>query len=303
MPITKLTDTSPGAPAAFNGSIGSLIALLDFCLVTTMGWTKTHSGTNLATYRAPTGNRRYLAVTDTATLQARLRVFDTATAAGVAVANGTNPVPTEAQVSGGAYFQKGADTTFNQPWTFLSDGKSFYLCANYYSSLGRFNILFFGDFVSYRPGDTCNTLLIAGNVSTSGVGNTFPVIAPVYGTTAAGHWLAGLSTQVAGSVMASKGTHPFINNSTVIGVGLAYPSPIEGGMLLSRLHIGEPGVGIRGHLPGALVPMHSISAGFNQGDTFSGSGELAGRNFEIWAPYSGGTASYVAIETTDNWGS
>lgn len=302
MPITKLTNTSPGAPAAFNGSIGSLIALLDFCLVTTLGWTKI-AGTNVASYHSNAGNGRWLAVTDTATLQARVRGFDTMTAAGVDVANGTNPFPNDTQLSGGAYFQKGADTTFNQPWTFLSDGKSFYLCANYYSSLGRFNILFFGDFVSYRPGDTCNTLLIAGNVSTSGVGNTFPVIAPVYGTTAAGHWLAGLSTQVAGSVMASKGTHPFINNSTVIGVGLAYPSPIEGGMLLSRLHIGEPGVGIRGHLPGALVPMHSISAGFNQGDTFSGSGELAGRNFEIWAPYSGGTASYVAMETTDNWGS
>mgnify|MGYP000538869411 CR=1 FL=1 len=51
--------TSAGAPA-LSGSAGSLITVLDFCLVTTLGWTKT-AGTNNGIYRAPTGNRRYLA--------------------------------------------------------------------------------------------------------------------------------------------------------------------------------------------------------------------------------------------------
>lgn len=54
MAITHLTNATPGAPT-LTGAIGSLIALLDFCLVTALGWTKAQSGTNLATYISPTG--------------------------------------------------------------------------------------------------------------------------------------------------------------------------------------------------------------------------------------------------------
>ena len=79
MAIYYYTNTSPGAPT-LTGAAGSLITLLDWLLVTNLGWTKEFSGTNLASYRAATGNRFYLGVDDTTALYSRVRGFATMTA-------------------------------------------------------------------------------------------------------------------------------------------------------------------------------------------------------------------------------
>ena len=44
--MTTITNATSGAPT-LSGTAGSLVAVLDFCLVTTLGWTKPFSGTNL----------------------------------------------------------------------------------------------------------------------------------------------------------------------------------------------------------------------------------------------------------------
>lgn len=88
MTVSVLKSSNSGAPA-LTTTAGSLIAVLDFCLLTA-GWTKEFSDTNLATYRPPAGNRFYFAVDDTTTTYARCRSFEEATAAGTQItASGT----------------------------------------------------------------------------------------------------------------------------------------------------------------------------------------------------------------------
>lgn len=292
MTTTYITSDTAGAPT-LNGAAGSLITLLDYLLVTTLGWTKSFSGTNLATYRAPTGNRFYLGVNDTTTLNARVRVFETATAAGVAVESGTSPMPTDALLSGGGYVYKGSDTSTTSPWRFASDGKMFHLSIK---AAGYYALFSFGDFASYKTSDAFNTLLSSeGSLSSYANGVTAGISATA--SAQAGSFIMRPHTQIGGCVGSSKivdGTYG--NVSTIGGAGSSYPSEVEGALLLGRVRINESDTLIRGTIPGLWAPAHAKPLA--DGDTFSGTGDLSGREFVAWnVSYSG----QVMIEKSDTW--
>ena len=80
-----------------------------------------------------------------------------------------------------------------------------------------------------------------------------------------------------------------------------YPDPITGGINLSRIHVsnGATVKGIRGRLPGVFAPLNALPG--NNGDTFSGVGDLAGRTFILLDCGSGNTRGRVALETSDTW--
>jgi hypothetical protein len=95
--------------------------------------------------------------------------------------------------------------------------------------------------------------------------------------------------------------------------GLVYPLVANSGLVMVPLYLydGQVATGrcasLRGTWPGVLAPLHNNALTNN--DTFSGSGDFAGRTFEVFScltsTYDISSYSLVAqiiIETSDTWG-
>src|SRR5574337_1914064 len=100
MTVNVYRSSDASAPV-LTGQAGSLITVLDACLISgygsksPAGWAKPYSGTNLAAYRAATGNRFYFRVDDSGTVEARISGYETMSD----VNTGTGQFPTTAQIS------------------------------------------------------------------------------------------------------------------------------------------------------------------------------------------------------------
>ena len=115
-----------------------------------------------------------------------------------------------------------------------------------------------------------------------------------------GHYLSRSHTATAGAIQFGK----FIDTSTsgsVIGVGGAvYPDPVTGSFRLGRIYANAGAVAAtRGHLPGLWAPLNQFVG--SPGDTFSGTGALAGRSFLLLDAASTTNRARVALETSDTW--
>lgn len=302
-----------GAPVLSSPSAGSLIALLDACLVngygskSPAGWTKPFAGTNLAAYRQGGGSMCYLRINDgTGTGQARAVGYETMTD----VSTGTNAFPTEAQLSGGGYINISTSAAaINKPWVLIADNRRFYLWTAY-TTLTSASLLsdsttvqamfFFGDIISYKPGDAYCCQIISAN--STGSAERF-ALANSVGQTGLGHYIARNAAQAAGSINNSC-FHDYYatGGGSVFGAtGQAYPDPISGGINLVRIRVGNGAttVGVRGHLPGVWAPINVIPG--SNGDTFSGTGSLAGKTFILLDCASASARGRVAIEISDTW--
>lgn len=314
MAVTVYRWDDPGAPVLSNPSAGSLIGVLDACLVdgytgkTGAGWTKAFSGTNLAAYRQGAGSMCYLRVDDgTGSFKATARGYESMTD----INTGVNAFPTTAQLANGVYAAIGTTTTAsNKPWIVVADNKRFYLwvgvslttAVDISTSTTWQALFFFGDIISFRPGDTyCCQIMGSDSAST----NTERFgIAGALTSVIAGSFIERDAAQAAGSVNNSKyndyyggGSSATIGSATCV----AYPDKITGGINLSRIHVsnGATVVGIRGRLPGVFAPLNALPG--NNGDTFSGTGDLAGRTFILLDCGSGTIRCRVALETSDTW--
>ena len=119
-----------------------------------------------------------------------------------------------------------------------------------------------------------------------------------------GSFITRNAAQVAGSVNNGRFFDYFgANSSTTRGSspGVAYPDPISGGINLGRVHVtnGADTKGVRGRMPGLFAPLNALPG--NNGDTFSGAGDLAGRTFILLDCGSGTTRGRAALETSDTW--
>jgi hypothetical protein len=300
--ITRSIADPSGTPAT-----GTATVLRSPLSVSGTAWTKEFSGTNLATYKQPAGTNGFRwAVDDTTTIVKNLkhRGFESMTAAGPAAANGTNPFPTDVQVAASGYWHQKSSTndTTTRPWVLFSNGKIFYFFSQYSSVNTTGNGFIFGDFTSYKSGDTYNTVCIgdtAIDVTTTSIriGNCNST-SLAFST---GHYFARSYTGAGTSKDCGKGANTlFTQNASEIGTGgMTYPSGVEGGMILSPIWLHEGGVnGVRGHLPGLWCPCHPRP--LTHGDTFSGASStpLAGKTFEV---YNVASAAQFVIETSDTW--
>src|SRR5574337_1555206 len=97
MTVNVYRSSDASAPV-LTGQAGSLITVLDACLISgygsksPAGWVKPYSGTNLAAYRAATGNQFYFRVDDSGTVEARISGYETMSD----VNTGTGQFPTTA---------------------------------------------------------------------------------------------------------------------------------------------------------------------------------------------------------------
>lgn len=307
MPWTITTGT-------VSGTAGSLITALDLELVTNRGWTKEFSGTNKAAYRnsASALARKYLRVVDDGTAptagarEALIQGFDTMSD----VDTGTGQFPT----SGNVYVRK-SNTADATAMTYLAvgDDKTFYLfvlsgdVANQYISHG------FGDFYSYKPGDNQACILFA-RPNNSTAANEYLY----FWQWSNSSYATNSSNYIGGSVAGSPGEVTLcksvsgaalgasFSNSNLNGL-VGYPNTADGAIWVSPYQLITSAAGgntadkvIRGKLRGIFFPLQSY-LNFNDGDTFSGAGDLAARSFRLirGVGWNGNISSAGAIETTE----
>lgn len=310
-----------GAPT-LSGTVGALISVLDFALVTTLGWTKPFTGTNRASYRAPSGVRDYLDINDNAPNATALAKnayalgFETMTAVGT----GTQQFPSAAQITAAfSDFAWGKSNTADgtaRPWFILGDDRGFYfVCAATSTSFvgaAWSTVHYFGEIYSHKASDTDRTI-ITGNINTgfSGAG-----ILQCYGTSGPG--AVTIFQQVMKRSYSGSGNpiwatccgngHSNGNSNEVLRGAMPYPDPVDGGFRVNKVWVVERGTGssptgmtaIRGRLRSAYQIFHADTA-FADFDQMPGSGPLAGKTL-LLLKFSGiGNTPTIAIEYGSAW--
>ena len=319
MTVNVYTSTDASAPNVLAGTIGTLITVLDACLVNgygskpAAGWTKAFSGTNKAAYKQGAGGgglQFYLRVDDSLlAVQATAVGYETMSD----VDTGTGPFPTSGQLTAGTYFPKSvsADTVV-RPWMVVATNRAFYLYVHFdatdiTASTSYKLMAFFGDITSYKSGDQYNCMIL-GNYTSATATNNFANTSANLATQLNGHYLARSYTQTGASIPVAKIIDYMRNGvSERIGAGgsaaVPYPDPMTGGMLLAPVYVTEGITGVatvRGVMPGLWAPLHNLPG--NHYDTFSGSGVFAGQTFTLLDSTNGGNARLrVALETSDTW--
>lgn len=313
MAVTLYQSTDASAPV-LTGAAGSLIALLDACLVNgygtqpSAGWTKPFTGTNLAAYKSPsTTNPHYYAIDDTATATptASIKGFETMSN----VTTGTN----QFGISTSAYILRSSTTdTTARPWILLTNGKTVWLLVNTTSSSVWTNgaMFGFGEFVSDYPSVQSYCSFIAGNSSTGQVNTSVGLSTS---TTSSANGLYG--NRAATGVQASSSAYRRYCLGTygvalsVMGdpgsLGGGYPHPITGGIPLAQIGVSEvanPYIE-RGYFPGIWIMTGSPQLA--HGSTFNGRGTLSGKSFlavmQMNNPGTTPSGAQVILETSNTW--
>jgi hypothetical protein len=220
--FTIYTSQDTYGPGPMNGTTGSLIRVLDSCLVTgytgkpAAGWTKplgNISASCVSAYQQPSGSQFTLFVNDNSVAVTRTAAVTGWTSlvslAGAVNANnvgsgsGQFPLPAQANTYGRAYWYKSATAdTVQRNWIIAADAYTMYIWFSDGQSVGYYYHGGFGDFYSLAgSSDTgrCllfgkyadNTTSIAGYESTdcvaAGIWNNNSVSSTTYMT---GHYLA-----------------------------------------------------------------------------------------------------------------
>lgn len=315
MTVRVYRSSDAGAPV-LSGQIGSLIALLDACLVNgygalpSSGWSKEFSGTNLAAYRAASGNRLRLRVDDTAALEARIVGYESMSG----ISSGlTNAFPTEAQIAGGMFVRKSsaADSTA-RGWVVVATATAFYLLihignSDWLSATAAADLsqTFFGDIVSFKNSDAYGTLIVAAVVT--GVNNArlganwAAANANVF---FAGHYIARGYDGAASKQVAKRAMYDVAVRTPIGASGYAaFPDVVTSEMIVSPMAVLESDAGggpvYRGILPGLWAPLHGLPAA--HGDTLDGSGSTAGKSFQLFACSDTSLLGRAMIELSDTW--
>lgn len=306
--------TTGGAPA-LSGTAGSLIAVLDYCLVTGLGWTKVYAGTNRAVYRPPAGVRDYYDFNDTGSDPTQLAKnavvsgYETMSAIGV----GTQQYPQPAQTAGtvGVAFRKSntADATV-RPWWAVGDDRTFYFTCDQAGS-GFVGLFGLGEFYSYLATDNNRTMLAGCLANGTGIGGQVLQIPTVQGT---------FFTITSSSVLFMKRAYHnlgtpahFSPASHGIWYGqfnlsglLPGPDPADSNYRVNTVSLFERGTGttpvtgmqtLRGRWRGIWQWNHP-DTGFTDGDTIAGRGALTGRSFVLCKFLGTSGPPTCAIETT-----
>ncbi|WP_439891612.1 hypothetical protein ACS7SF_02935 [Ralstonia sp. 25C] len=330
MTITFYRSTDTSAPT-LTGQVGSLTTLLDAILVNgygsqpAAGWTIAYTGTNQRDYKQGTGsNGFYVDVNDNGpggggAREARMRGYEAMTA----LATGTNAFPTSSQMSAGVICRKStsADST-TRAWYCVADATCFHLFVDTGDVTSpSYSFCFsFGDFFSYKSGDTYNCQ-IQGRTTENNSSGSVESLPTLCGQTNAlialasrASFLARSWTGTAGSLAFSKhgallsvqngnteGAMGGIPNTTGSAIGMQ-PNGPDGSIMMSPVFVGHNGA-VRGYLKGIWAPLAPQPCGHT--DTFSGTGNMAGKTFIALNVQSinnnGPQQGMMFVETSNTW--
>lgn len=244
------------------------------------GWTKPYSGTNLAVYRndSTEGNGAYLRVDDTGTTNARVVGYGSMSD----VNTGTEPFPTNAQVSGGAYIAKANGAT-NRPWVIVADGRTVYVAVAYHSTNSGHSLGGFGDILSRKAADPYSSFLNAYTSDRSGAqpGNDSQDMSWVHHANSGGFYLrrgvAGLGQAVNGGRYITPVTMPSGVRQSGGDTGVTYPNLADNGLLLAP-YLAADSWSLRGRFPGLYFCCNAVgTAVFATGNKIDGVDTLTGR--------------------------
>ncbi len=176
------TFPAPGvADGTYTGTISAKRAPL--------GWSETHTGTNIAIVgsTAPEAKPNSLRVDDSGSASmSRWLCIPTASITDINTYSGQ--APSNAQVAGGAYVQKGhVNNATAKAWAVVGDDRGFYLITEMNTSPLQFGINWFGDIESFYEADAGSTLLatqsnttVAGSTSWGLVSGAAPQTSPSF---------------------------------------------------------------------------------------------------------------------------
>lgn len=295
MAVTFIKSTDVGAPV-LTGTEGDLITLLDYCLVTNSGWTKTFSDTNRGMYQYAAG-QAYWKVDDNggafsgegASIRGYMDVgvdMDT---------DLLNEFPTPAQWAWtGIKKSSTADATARE-WVYLEDGGIVYLWIFYHATTYQ-SIYTFGKTSSEKANDSYDDILAVGmntseNTTYSYVG--FPNTMEAY------------FARSGDGITESKQIDSLFNG-TIRGLTTSYGhngvSELNGKLTLNPVVVCEEitidDAYIRASLPGSYFIFEYSVGHWNSLDTFS----IGSDEYIILKSYDATTVSaYYAIKTNGTW--
>ncbi len=276
---TVYKSTDAGAPQ-LSGQAGSLVALLDAVLVDGYGtgvdrkegagWTKAFTGPNKRAYRnsAVSGTGFYLQVEDPGAVGTAGYAFVRGFSALTAFDTGLNPTPTVASRANGVVVAKSSTLDgSSRRWLILADERIVYIFINPWPTANYFHPYFFGDFISYKAGDTNNWCIGNGGLTSFASNLDFDqyifTTLNTYGSVDSNRPALYLPSTVA-SPAAAVGAYlvgGYRNGSWTAWGGTStyatpYPDPVSQGLLFAEVQIFESGLRPRGQLPGIIAPLH-----------------------------------------------
>lgn len=319
MTVRFYSSADPGAPAVRGNTAGDIINLIDKCLVTgygtksPAGWSKPFTGTNVAAFKTGAGsNGMYLRIeepvdTNTSYPSAKVRGFETMTD----VNTGNGPFPQPSLLPNGLFWYKSysgsAAADPRQWWIVASESFLIFMIQTYPSQWvgnpGYYSELFmFGDLENTGPNDAYATIILGETATSGNSSQDWPMESVSTNATKSGLYMPRAYTGIGASIQA--GMAHDTSKSGVSGWGsnssyLQYPHGPDGALLMSKVWVHQPGstnqAALRGTIPGIWAP---LQGGLSRLDTFAGQGQLAGKNFMVWAHYS----TRCAVEISDTWG-
>lgn len=200
-----------------------------------LGWVKQFTGVNKAIYKRSdiTATTIMLRIDDTnagiaTATDARARMVESATD----VDTVTGLAPTDAQVSGGQFWNKGANSVTGKLWSLVGDGKIFFLATR--TSVAGGAPLGFGDFTSFKSGDAYNTCLFGGASAFAGSAGPSSVMGNFGGfVTGSFNAVFARGFNQSGAAIAASTAGFGIGMSGNASAALpTYPSPMDSGLLL-----------------------------------------------------------------------
>jgi hypothetical protein len=284
------------------------------------GWTKPFTGASKAAYKQGGGNGYYLRVND-ANNGSTARAYVAGYTAMTDVDSGSNKFPsnTDSRV-----WCRSNDTTGTvRPWKILASDKLVHFLAqtgeNPTNGTGYWHWGCFGDFKSFNTVATYDCVL-SGRIYSDPSQTTIAANASVsyeyqnyldqYGFTTRGSypWDAAGTNAAFAATFLGKFSNPPMQVSSAISTyyagsqstSLAYPNVLGNSLVMFPMYLYQSSPqtqAMRGSIPGVWVPCHNNPA--NNGDTFSGSGALAGRSF-IVLRMGNGTCCFELSDTWDD---
>jgi hypothetical protein len=300
--------SSDASAPVLTGVAGSLVAVLDACLVngygakSAAGWTKPYTATNAAVFRMGAGNQFYLDVNDNGASngltgasgqEAAVRGYEVMTAA----STGTGPFPTTAQVAANtANWRKSATANATaRGWFMVADDRSFILGVLDGDAASLYKLYTFGDIFSLKTGDAYRTGITVRTVvnSTISTGTFGHALSQNSATALPGAYVARIAAGTGTSntvAMTALGTQWENSNSFTVG--------LDGNVYLAKLLLADPGspVILRGWMRGLWEIVNPV--GLSDGDSWTGTGDVTGRSFVVCKGLGANVLNCVAIETT-----
>lgn len=311
MTVNVYSSFDAGAPV-LTGEAGSLIAVLDACLVAgygskaAAGWTKPFVGTNIAVFRPGAGEQSYYQIKDdgvdgtNGTKNATVYIYETMTDA----VTGTGKTP--ASYTANHYIHLPKSTTQDatqREWKVYASNKACYVLTKCgIVTWDAYHISFFGEYARINP--TYGSPSITAACTASAVANSAITSSPFF-------VIAGATTP--------SDTVFFLRDATVnskvggfltdnANVSSSITSFRNGGMLFSPVLVRTnesitAGAGaILGFVPGAFTS-YAPFAGNNTTIEFT-NGAYSGREFTVATAVATAASSFacIYIETTpDAW--